>query len=58
MEVFMVFPESQQAQKELQQTLAQFQAEQALKYIQLLPCDAAQKLELVDAAVRHLKGRS
>lgn len=57
MEVFMLFPESPQTQKALQRTLAQFQAEQALKHIRLLPCSAEQKLELIDTAVRYLKGR-
>ena len=45
MEVFLIFPKSRQAQQEL----AKFQSEQALKSIQ--------KLELVDAAVKHLKGQ-
>ena len=35
--------------------LAKFQSEQALKSIQKLPCSTEQKLELVDAAVKHLK---
>ena len=57
MEVFLIFPKSQQAQKELGQQLAKFQADQALKSIQKLPCSTEQKLELVDAAVRHLKAQ-
>ena len=57
MEVFLIFPKSQQAQKELGQQLAKFQAEQALKSIQKLPCSTEQKLELVDAAVKHLKAQ-
>ena len=57
MEVFLIFPKSQQAQKELGQELAKFQSEQALKSIQKLPCGTEQKLELVDAAVKHLKGQ-
>ena len=55
MDVFLIFPKSQQAQKELGQQLAKFQADQALKSIQKLPCSTEQKLELVDAAVKHLK---
>ena len=55
MDVFLTFPKSQQAQKELGQQLAKFQADQALKNIQKLPCGTEQKLELVDAAVKHLK---
>ena len=39
MEVFLIFPKSKQA----------------LKSIQKLPCSTEQKLELVDAAVKHLK---
>ena len=35
--------------------LAKFHAEQALKNILKLPCSTEQKLELVDAAVKHLK---
>ena len=57
MDVFLTFPKSQQAQKELGQQLAKFQADQALKNIQKLPCGTEQKLELVDAAVKHLKGQ-
>lgn len=49
MEVFLIFPKSKQAQQELGQELAKFQSEQALKFIQ--------KLELVDAAVKHLKAQ-
>ena len=51
MEVFLIFPKSQQANQEL----AKFQPEQALKNVQKLPCSTEQKLELVDAAVKHLK---
>ena len=50
MDVFLIFPKSQQAQKELGQQLAKFQADQ-------LPCGTEQKLELVDAAVKHLKAQ-
>lgn len=57
MDVFLIFPKSQQAQEELGQQLAKFQADQALKNIQKLPCGTEQKLELVDAAVKHLKGQ-
>ena len=57
MEVFLIFPKSQQAKQELGQELAKFQSEQALKSIQKLPCSTEQKLELVDAAVKHLKGQ-
>ena len=55
MEVFLIFPKSQQAQQELAQELARFQSGQALKNVQKLPCSTEQKLELVDAAVKHLK---
>ena len=55
MEVFMIFPKSKQAQQELGQELAKFQSEQALKSIQNMPCSTEQKLELLDAAVKHLK---
>ena len=37
--------------------LAKFQFEQALKSVQKLPCSTEQNLELVDAAVRHLKAQ-
>ena len=57
MEVFLIFPKSKQAQKELGQELAKFQSEQALKSIQKLPCSTEQKLELVDTAVKHLKAQ-
>ena len=57
MEVFLIFPKSKQAQKERGQELAKFQSEQALKSIQKLPCSTEQKLELVDAAVKHLKAQ-
>ena len=57
MEVFLIFPKSRQAQQELSQELAKFQSEQALKSIQKLPCSTEQKLELVDAAVKHLKAQ-
>lgn len=55
MEVFLIYPKSEQAQKALAHELAKFQAEQALKYILKLPCCTEQKLELVDAVVKHLK---
>ena len=57
MEVFLIFPNSKQAQQELGHELAKFQSEQALKSIQKLPCSTEQKLELVDAAVKHLKAQ-
>ena len=57
MEVFLIFPKSRQEQQELSQELAKFQSEQALKSIQKLPCSTEQKLELVDAAVKHLKAQ-
>ena len=57
MEVFLLVPKSRQAQQELSQELAKFQSEQALKSIQKLPCSTEQKLELVDAAVKHLKAQ-
>ncbi len=57
MEVFLIFPKLKQAQQELGQELAKFQSQQALKSIQKLPCSTEQKLELVDAAVKHLKGQ-
>lgn len=41
--------------KELAHELAKFHAEQALKNILKLPCSTEQKLELVDAVVKHLK---
>ena len=49
MEVFLIFPKSKQARQELWQELAKFQSEQALKSIQ--------KLQLVDAASKHLKAQ-
>lgn len=57
MEVFLIFPKSKRTQRELAQELAKFQSEQALKSIQKLPCATEQKLELVDAAVKHLKAQ-
>ena len=57
MEVFLIFPKSKLAQQELGQELAKFQSEQALKSIQKLPCSTEQKLELVDAAMKHLKAQ-
>ena len=57
MEVFLIFPKSKQAQQKLWQDLAKFQSEQALKSIQKLPCSTEQKLELVGAAVKHLKAQ-
>ena len=57
MEVFLIFPKSKQARQKLGQELAKFQSEQALKSIQKPPCSTEQKLELVDAAVKHLKAQ-
>ena len=57
MEVFLIFPKSRQAQQKLREELAKFQSEQALKSVQKLPCSTEQKLELVDAAVKHLKAQ-
>ena len=57
MEVFLIFPKSQQAKQELAKELAKFQSEQVLKIVQKLPCSTEQKLELVDAASKHLKAQ-
>ena len=57
MEVFLIFPKSQQAKQELAQELAKFQSEQVLKNVQKLPFSPEQKLELIDAAAKHLKGQ-
>ena len=57
MEVFLIFPKSQQAKQELAQELAKFQSEQVLKNVQKLTCSTEQKLELVDAASKHLKAQ-
>ena len=57
MEVFLIFPKSQQAKQELAQELAKFQSEQVLKNVQKRPCSTEQKLELVDAASKHLKAQ-
>lgn len=57
MEVFLIFPKSQQTNQELAQELAKFQSEQVLKSVQKLSCSTEQKLELVDAAVKHLKAQ-
>ena len=57
MEAFLIFPKSKRVQQELGQELAKFQSEQALKNVQKLPCSTEQKLELVDAAVKHLKAQ-
>ena len=57
MDVFLIFPKSKHAQQELGQELSKFQSEQALKSIQKLPCSTEQKLELVDAAVKHIKAQ-
>ena len=54
MDVLFVFPKSQEAQKEMTEKLAQFQANQAAKYVQRLPCPVEEKLELLDAAARHI----
>ena len=58
MEVFLILPKSPQAQKELAYELAKFHAEQALKDILKLPCSTEQKLELVDAVVKHIKSQT
>ena len=58
LEVFFIFPKSQQAQAELGKRLARFQTEQALKYVQKLSCPTEQKLELIDAAVKHLRAQA
>lgn len=55
MEVFLIFPKSIQAQKEIKMALAKFQVDQALKHVQKLSCSTEQKLELIDATVKHLK---
>ena len=57
MEVFLIFPKSQQTNQELAQELAKFQSEQVVKSVQKLPCSTEQKLELVGAAVKHLKAQ-
>ena len=57
MEVFLILPRSRQARQELARELANFQSGQALKTIQKLPCSTEQKLALVDAAAKHLKGQ-
>lgn len=55
MDVLLFFPKSQEAQQEMAEMLAQFQADQAAKYVQRLPCPIEQKLELLDAAARHIR---
>ena len=55
MEVFLHPPRTRQGRSELRKTLARFHAEHAQKMIEKLTCPAGQKLELVDAAVKHLK---
>ena len=57
MEVFLIFPKSKQAQQELGQELAKFQSEQMLTTELKSLCSTEQKLELVDAAVKHLKAQ-
>lgn len=57
MEVFLIFPKSPQAQQELARELAKFQSGQVLKNVRKLPCSTEQKLELVDATMKHLKGQ-
>lgn len=57
MEVLLIFPKSRQSRQELARELARFQAEQALKTVRKLPCSTEQKLALVDAAAKHLKGQ-
>ena len=57
MEVFLIFPKSPQAKQVLGQELAKFQSGQVLKNVQKLPCSTEHKLELVDAAVKHLKAQ-
>ena len=57
MEVFLIYPKSEQAQKELAHELAKFQAEQALKSLQKLPCSTEKKMALVDNAVKNLKAK-
>ena len=55
MEVFLLYPKSEQARRGLEHELAKFQAEQAVKYLLNLPCSTEQKLELVYNMVKHLK---
>lgn len=55
MEVFLIYPKSEQSQQKIAHELAKFHAEQALKRIMKMPCSTEQKLELVDAAVKHLR---
>ena len=54
MEVFLIF-EIKAGKHEPGRSWRKFQSEQALKNVQKLPCSTEQKLELVDAAVKHLK---
>lgn len=55
MEVFLIYPKSEEARRGLEHELAKFQTEQALKYLLNLPCSTEQKLELVDRVVKHLR---
>ena len=55
MEVFLIFPKSQQTRQALARELAKFQSAQVLKNVQKLPCSTEQKLELVDTAAKRLK---
>ena len=57
MEVFLIFPKSQKYNNYIREELAKFQSEQVLKTVQKLPCSTEQKLELVAAAVKHLKAQ-
>lgn len=54
-EVYIHFPYTKAASKQLKQDLAHFHASRALKMIEALHCPAEQKLELLDKIIENLK---
>lgn len=54
-EVFIKFPDTKAATKQLKQNLARFHASRALKMAEALNCPSEQKLELLDKIIENLK---
>lgn len=54
-EVYIKFPDTKEASKQLRQSIARFHASRALKMTEALHCPADQKLELLDKIIEDLK---
>ena len=58
MEVFLIFLNHHKHRKNSRMSWQSFMQSKHSKYILKLPCSTEQKLELVDAVVKHIKSQT